>query len=68
MAFKFNLINDVFTQQNLNANGYWNGFEWLIVLPLIVALILIAYNHKLKIKNNLIYSFTLLILFINLDY
>lgn len=61
-----NLINDVFTQQNLNANGYWNGFEWLIVLPLIVALILIAYNHKLKIKNNLIYSFTLLILFINL--
>lgn len=61
-----NLINDVFTQQNLNANVYWSGFEWIIVLPLIVALLLLFFNHKLNIKNNLVYSFCFLIMFINL--
>lgn len=36
-----NLIKDEFAMGNIKADVYWNGWEWLVVVPLIVATLIL---------------------------
>ncbi len=57
------IIDDVFAVENLKANVYWTGFEWLLGAILIVGTILMLYLIKTKKMQQGIYALFLSSLF-----